>query len=91
VPANVLAACRDAASARLRRLVARLTPATAHRVARRSFAEKFIWQRSGLGLARQLIAEIVPADVTLAGAARIYRTRAMKLLHRAPLSSAAPH
>jgi hypothetical protein len=90
VPANVLAACRDAAPARLRRLVAGLTPATAHRVARRSFAEKFIWQRTGLGLARQLIAEILPADVTLAGAARIYHTRAMKLLHRAPLSSATP-
>jgi hypothetical protein len=91
VPADILAACRDAAPARLRRLVARLTPATAHRVVRRSFAEKFVWQRTGLGLARQLIAEIVPAQATsLAEAARIYHTRAMKLLHRAPLSSATP-
>nr|WP_299857123.1 nucleotidyltransferase family protein [Sphingomonas bacterium] len=91
VPVDALTACHDAAPARLRRLVARLTPATAHRVARRSFAEKFVWQRTGLGLARQLIAEIVPAQATsLAEAARIYRTRAMKLLPRAPLSSAAP-
>lgn len=88
VPAHVLAACRAEAPVRLRRLVARLTPATAHRVARRSFAEKFVWQRSGLGLARQLIAEIVPANAaTLAEAGRIYHSRAMKLLRRAPLSS----
>jgi hypothetical protein len=88
VPADVLAACRGAAPIRLRRLVAWLTPATAHRVVRRSFAEKFVWQRSGVGLARQLIAEIVPANATtFAEAAHIYRTRAMKLLHRASLSS----
>ena len=92
VPAHILAACRDAAPVRLRKLVARLTPATAHRVVRRSFGEKFVWQRSGAGLARQLIAEIAPADATtFAEVARIYRTRAMKLLRRAPLSPASPN
>lgn len=90
VPAGVLAACRAAAPTRLRRMVDRLTPATAHRVIRRSLAEKFLWQRSGLGLAHQLIAEIVPANAaTLGEAASIYRTRAMKLLHAvaSPLST----
>ena len=88
VPVEVLAACRDAAPMRLRRMVDRLTPATAHRVVRRSLTEKFLWQRSGLGLARQLIAEIVPANAaTLGEVASIYRTRAMKLLHAATLTS----
>ena len=90
VPVEILSACRDAAPARLRRMVDRLTPATAHRVVRRSLAEKFVWQRSGLGLAHQLIAEIVPAGATTLGeAAGIYRTRAMKLLHAvtSPLST----
>lgn len=92
VPAAVLAACADAAPARLRVLVAQLSPATAHRVARRSYAEKFIGQRSVIGLAQQLLAEVIPANAATAGeVARIYRTRAMKLLHRAPPSSATPH
>lgn len=91
VPAHILAACRDAAPTRLRKLVVRLTPATAHRVVRRSLSEKFVWQRSALGLARQLIAELVPADAaSLPDAARIYRTRAMKLRHRAPPSADRP-
>lgn len=92
VPAHILAACRDAAPARVRTLVGRLTPATAHRVARVSYAEKFIWQRSPLGLARQLLAEIVPTNAaTFADVARVYRTRAMKLLRRAALLSATPN
>jgi hypothetical protein len=92
VPANVLTACNEEAPVRLRKLVARLTPATAHRVARQSYAEKFIWQRSGIGLARQLLVEIVPTNAgTLGDVARIYRTRAMKLLRRASPSSAIPN
>jgi hypothetical protein len=89
VPAEVLAACAEAAPARLRMLVARLSPATAHRVARQSYAEKFVGQHSVIGLARQLLAEMIPATAATPGeVARIYRTRMMKLLRRTPLSSA---
>lgn len=92
VPAEVLAACAEAAPARLRMMVARLNPATAHRVARQSYAEKFVWQRSGIGRARQLFAEMIPASAVTPGeVARIYRTRAMKLLRRTPPSSATPN
>jgi hypothetical protein len=79
VPAPVLEAMARHAPPAVRRIVARLTPATAQRVDRASLAEHFMWVPGWRGRMRQLAADLVPSP-SWAGSAAIYRRRAWQLL-----------
>lgn len=62
VPAAVLAATAQACPLRVRRALASLKPASAHRVSRHSLREHFMWTRGARGWVRQIAADLVPAS-----------------------------
>jgi hypothetical protein len=80
VPPGVLAASAAAAPAAVRRVVARLTPATAQQVDRWSLAERYMWSPTWGARLRQLAYEVGPAGYPLRALAGIYRARAWRLL-----------
>lgn len=62
IPTEILAACARAAPARARAVIARHTPASAHRVDRNSLAEHFMWTRGAKGWAAKLASDVIPSE-----------------------------
>ena len=81
IPAAVLASCAKAAPRRVRKRLARLTPASAQSLDRRSLAEHFMWSRGWRGLARQVRLDLAPA-ASLAEVVAINKRRAAALWRR---------
>jgi hypothetical protein len=80
IPAEILARCAALTPAAVRQVVDRLTPANAQRVVRYSIAEKFMWSGSWLGMARQLLSDVVPPGIgSPSDLFGIYRKRAWKI------------
>ena len=80
VPAFVLERCRAAAPARARKVVARLTPATAQRVERNWISEHYMWVRGARGWARQLIWDFFPSVSSWKAFWTIYQRRWWRLV-----------
>ncbi len=83
VPGPVLAVCAHHAPGRVRRVLARLTPATAQRVERGSLSEHFMWAQGWLGLARQIAADLAPDAGSWRDFCAIYERRAWQILRGA--------
>jgi hypothetical protein len=77
IPEDILRRCAEAAPSRARKVVERLTPASAQRVARASILEHLMWVSALSGWARQLRSDLIPAR----SMRRIYEARAWRLLH----------
>jgi hypothetical protein len=76
VPDGVQERCRAAATAVVRRVVDRLSPARAQSQGRCSLEERFMWNRSRLLTARQFLREIVPpGSSSIPALLAIYRNR----------------
>jgi hypothetical protein len=82
IPAAVVECCAAAASARVVRVVDRLTPSTAQRVDRSSIAEHYMWSSDWTGVCRQLAADFLPAAPTLRGLWTIHERRVWQVLRR---------
>jgi len=80
VPAVVREQGRLAAPVPVRRLVDRLTPASAQRVDRMSLAEHFMWTSGWRARARQIAGDLLPAAGSLQAAWAIYEKRAWRLI-----------
>ena len=76
VPQAVVAQCAHEAPAEIRRLTATLTPATAHRINRRSVREHYAWTQGFGGWVRRLGADLLPDHRSLRRSAAIHRARA---------------
>ncbi len=81
IPDAVLTRCAEAAPATVRRFMARLTPATAHRVDRSSITEHFMWSGNWRSTGRQLVSDLIhPLRQPLPDLVSIYHSRAWRLL-----------
>jgi hypothetical protein len=80
VPEEVVAQCALEAPAGIRRLVATMTPASAHGIHRRSVREHYAWTRGISGWLRRLGADLVPDPASLRSTAAIHRARATAIL-----------
>jgi hypothetical protein len=80
VPDEVVAQCRRDAPPRIRRLASVLTPATAHRIDRRSVGDHYAWTQGVSGWLRRLAADLMPDPGSLRRTAAIQRARANALL-----------
>lgn len=76
VPRAVVERCAQDAPAEIRRLTAALTPATAHRIDRRSVREHYAWTQGFGGWLRRLRADLLPDHRSLRRSAAIHRARA---------------
>jgi hypothetical protein len=83
VPDQVLAACAAQAPAGVRRALARLTPATAHRVERNSVREHFMWAPGWRGGLRLLASDLFPAGRSWPEFRQIYEARVWRLIRGA--------
>lgn len=80
VPGEVVERCADAAPRGVVRIVRRLTPAAAQRIARSSIAEHFMWSDDWRQRARQLAADIAPRAGSWRALWSIYEKRAWRLV-----------
>lgn len=83
IPQDVAARCAAEAPAGVRRIVAQLAPATAHRIDGRSLREHFAWTRGLGGWCRRLGADLVPHPGSWRDSAAIHAARARGLLRAA--------
>lgn len=81
IPASVLEICAEVAQSRVRAIVDKLEPGSAHRVDRPSIAEHFMWVGGFSGWCRQLASDLAPRS----GFWSIYERRAFQLL-RGPVN-----
>lgn len=82
IPADVMDACERNAPGKVRSVLERLTPSSAHRVLRMSLAERFMWTGSWFAAAKQVAGECFPAgDRSPRGLIRSYRMRVQRLRH----------
>ena len=82
VPDGVQERCRAAATAAVRRVVDRLSPARAQSQGRCSLEERFMWNRSCLLTARQVLREMVPpGSSSIPALLAIYRNRVRRVAH----------
>jgi hypothetical protein len=82
VAQDVLDLCERAAPARVRRVIGRLAPHSAHRVLRCSLEERFMWSPTRLRRLIQVVREVSPPGLPLSALPGIYRTRAWRLIRR---------
>jgi hypothetical protein len=82
IPREIVERCAQAAPPRIRRLVDRLRPATAHRIDRPTLREHFAWTSGPGGWLRRLAADILPEPRSLRRTAAIHASRARGLLNR---------
>jgi hypothetical protein len=75
IPEEVLVQSMKKVPAAVIRVVAGLSPATAQRVVRCGFNERYMWASSLSGKAKQLFYDIVPADHSFREAIRILKIR----------------
>jgi hypothetical protein len=76
VPQAVVEQCGEDAPAEIRRLTATLTPATAHRIDRRSIREHYAWTQGFGGWVKRLGADLLPDHRSLRRSVAIHRVRA---------------
>jgi hypothetical protein len=81
VPRHVLVSCKRTAPGGVVRMVAALSPATAHGIRRTSLRERYMWTSSLYGTIMQLLHDIFPADPPLGSWAMILKLRFWKLVH----------
>lgn len=81
VRADVLARSEQAAPPRVRSVIQRLAPHSAHRVLRCSLEERFMWSPSPLRRLIQAVRELYPPGLPVVELPAIYRARAWRLLH----------
>jgi hypothetical protein len=80
IPYWVLHGCAAAAPARARRVVSKLTPATAQRVERSWVSEHYMWVQGWRGWVRQLASDLVPSARSWRTFRAIYERRMWRLL-----------
>jgi hypothetical protein len=79
IPQAVVELCAAEAPAQVRRLVAELRPATAHRIERPTLREHFAWTRGSGGWLRRLASDLLPEPRSLRATAAIHASRARGL------------
>jgi hypothetical protein len=82
VPGPVLEICREQTPARVLRLLDGFTPATANGMLRCSVGERFMWTRSGAGLVKQILYDLLPVRRTFRETCHIYRVLAFRMLKK---------
>ena len=80
VPGAVLDRAAVHAPAAVRSALARLTPASAHRIDRNSLSEHFMWAPGWRGWLRQLASDLVPRTGSWARLLGLYEERAWRLI-----------
>lgn len=82
IPEAVVERCALAAPPRVRRAVAELRPATAHRICSPTLREHFAWTRGSRGWLRRLAADLLPQPHSVRGSAVIHLARVRGLLSK---------
>ena len=80
IPSKVLGRSAERAPPRVRAIVEKLEPASAHRVNRASIAEHFMWVSGFSGWMRQLKFDLAPEAAPTQSIREIYEARAYRLL-----------
>ncbi len=80
VPTKTLQDCEREVPAKVRRVIERLGPHSAHRVLRCSLEERFMWSPSPLHRLVQIVRELHPPGLPVAALPEIYRARAWRLV-----------
>lgn len=88
IPQAVIEHCAAEAPSAIRRLLATMRPATAHRIDRPSLREHFAWTTGAGGWLRRLAADVVPQPDSLRKSAAVHAARARGLLRAASLRRA---
>ena len=80
IPHEIVERCAREAPPQVRRLVAELRPATAHRIERPTLREHFAWTSGPGGWLRRLAADVMPEPRSLRGTAAIHASRVRAFL-----------
>lgn len=80
VPQEVLSECRRNAPRAVVRVVAQLSPATAHSMVRCTLRERYMWTSSLRGTIKQLFFDFMPVDQPVRSWATIFKIRFWRIL-----------